>query len=562
MKLRTRAAVAAAAAIALSLTACGGGSGSQSPQTPAANASQLATDAQYNPQPRENLKDGGSLTTDTVEITPQFNTFQADSTLYSLQFWRWYNPVLALFAPDGTMSPNPDYLTDYKKAEQNGKTVVTYTINPKATYNDGTPIDWKSFESTWKANSGTNKGYLASSTDGYSLIQSVTKGTDDRQAVVTFKGVYAWPDGLFNVLLNPEAASVETYNKGYLNNPHPEWGAGPYTVDKVDLKNGTLSFKRNPKWWGDPGKLDSRVFKALEDSASINAFKNGQTDATSVATKDRLAQVKSMADIDIRRSARPAQSLLTLNGADGALKDVNVRKAVMMGIDRSVLQKIRFNGLDYTEEPPGSFMLYGFQKGYKDNFTAAGYKYDAGMAGTLLDQAGWAKGSNGIREKDGKPLSLTYSIIGDDPETQAEAKAVNSMLKGIGVEIKLDQHPDSDFSKVFLGGQFDLFGLGFSSSDPFGFAYFCQIFCKDSSLNKSATGTAAMDKEISALTKVGDPTAQIEQGNALETKIMSQTWGIMPLFNGPTIVATKKGLANYGAGLFFVGKPQDIGWQK
>jgi peptide/nickel transport system substrate-binding protein len=136
------------------------------------------------------------------------------------------------------------------------------------------------------------------------------------------------------------------------------------------------------------------------------------------------------------------------------------------------------------------------------------------------------------------------------------------MLKTVGVDVKLNQHPSADFSKVFLGGQFDLFALGFASSDPFGFAYFCQVWCSDSTLNVSKTGTPALDKEIDALAKVGDPDQQIEQGNKLEQKIMSETWGIMPTTNGPTIVAAKKGLANFGAGLFRVGRIQDIGWQK
>ncbi len=566
MRTPTKAVLAATAALALTLTACGGGgSSSSSNQTPASNSSQLAAaGAQYNPQPRDNVKDGGTLTTATAEITSQLNTFQADGTVYTLYFWRWYNPMLILFSPDGTASPNPDYLTDVKKEEKGGKTVVTYTINPKATYNDGSPIDWKSFETTWKANSGKDEKYLASSTDGYSLIQSVTKGVDDRQAVVTFNSVYAWPDGLFNVLLNPKVSTPDIYNKGYINNPHAEWGAGPYTVDKFDSKNGTFSFKKNPKWWGDPGKLDTRTFKALESSADINAFKNGQIDAVSAGTKDRLAQVKTVKDVDIRRSATPSQSLLTFNAASasGVLKDVNVRKAVMLGIDRSVIAKIEFNGLDYTEEPPGSISLYSFQKGYVDNFVAAGYKFDAAQAGTLLDKAGWVKGADGLRAKAGKKLSLQYPVIGDDPTTIAEAKAVTSMLKAIGVTVVIDQHPSADFSKVFISGQFDIFGLGFASSDPFGFAYFCQVWCKDSSLNKSATGTAAIDTQIHALEKVGDPTEQITQGNALEAKIMGETWGLMPTTNGPTIVATKPGLANYGAGLFYVGKVQDIGWQK
>ncbi|NED63764.1 ABC transporter family substrate-binding protein, partial [Streptomyces sp. SID10244] len=84
-----------------------------------------------------------------TEVSPQWNTFQADGSAYTLLLWRWYNPTLAYFAPDGTYSFNRDYLTDVRKELVDGKTVVTYTINPKARYNDGTPIDYRSFVNTW-----------------------------------------------------------------------------------------------------------------------------------------------------------------------------------------------------------------------------------------------------------------------------------------------------------------------------------------------------------------------------------------------------------------------------
>ena len=230
MRLNRWIATAAVSAIAVTgLAACGGSSDDGTSQ----NSTELSKSYDINEQPRSALAQGGTLTTSVPEITPQFNTFQADSTLYSLNFWRWYNPTLILFKPDGTAYANPDYLTDYKVDTVDGKTVATYTINPKAVYNDGTPIDWKSFQATWEANNGTNKAYLPSSTDGYSQIESVKEGTDSRQAVVTFKGIYAWTDGLFNVLLNPEALDPDVYNKGYVDNPHPEWGAGPYTLDKI-----------------------------------------------------------------------------------------------------------------------------------------------------------------------------------------------------------------------------------------------------------------------------------------------------------------------------------------
>ncbi|MFC7625602.1 ABC transporter family substrate-binding protein [Microlunatus sp. GCM10028923] len=563
MGIGRKSAVAAIAALALSLAACGGGT---SPNTePTVGASELATEAQYNPQPRDNVKDGGTLTSDVPEISPQFNTDQADGTAYTLSFWRWYNPVMILFTPEGEWSANPDYLTDVKTEEKDGNTVVTYTINPKATFNDGTPIDWTAYETKWKATSGKDEKYLVSSTDGYSQIKSVVKGADDKQAVVTFDGVYAWVGGLFNNVLHPKLVDHDLFNKGYVNNPHAELGAGPYTVDKFDQKNGTLSFKRNDKWWGDPGKLDSRTFKALEDTAAINAFKNNQLDITAVATKDLLAQVQPMVDqgaVEIRKSASPRNGLMVVNSKHPGLDDAKVRQAVFMGIDRKVIADIAFQGLNYTEEPPGSFNLYGFQEGYQDNLTAAGYKYDKDAAGKLLDEAGWVPGSDGIREKGGKKLSITLPVIGDDPNIAARAKAINSMLKEIGVDAKIEQKGSNDFSKVFTEKQFGLFPMGFSSSDPFGFAYFCQVYCEPSSLNASGTGSEEINKKIAEVAKIGDPKAQIEAGNKLEAEIMAQTWGIMPLTNGPTILAAKKGLANMGAGIFYVGKPQDIGWQK
>ncbi|MGB4778906.1 ABC transporter family substrate-binding protein [Microbacterium sp.] len=563
MSIATKRLTAVAAAVvagALLLSGCSTG-GSSGP-TDGATSGGETKQADYNPQPRENLKEGGTLTTALPEISAQFNTFHADGTLYSLNVWRWYNPILALFDADGTYHPNPDYLTDVTKEEVDGKTVVTYTINPEAQYNDGTPIDWTSFENTWKASNGEDEDYAPSSTDGYVQIESVEQGVDDRQAVVTFKGTYAWVDGLFNQLLNPEVSDADTFNTAYVEDPHPEWGAGPYTVDTYDKNNGTISFKRNDKWWGDKGLLDTRTFKALESSASINAFKNGEIDATSAGTQDRLAQVKDMEGISILRGGTPSNTLMMLNSADAVLGDLETRTAIMQGIDREVLAKIEFQGLDYTEDPPGSFALFGFQPGYNDNFTEAGLGYDKDTAAATLDEAGWTVGSDGIREKDGQKLSFQFTTLGDDPTSAAEAKAINSMLKEIGVDAAITNRPSSEFSDVYTNREFGMFLMGFSSSDPFGFAYFCQVYCADSGLNLSGTGTEELDAKIADLAAIGDPDEQIAQGNELEAEIFAETAGIMPLFNGPTIVAVKEGLANYGAGLFFVGQPQNIGWEK
>jgi len=556
--VRRFAALTATAALSVTLVACGSGGNANGGGVDTAKS--LAAQAQYNPQPYDNLKDGGTLTTAVGEISTQWNVFQGDTTQYSLILWNWYNPVLTTFSADGKPAFNPDYLTDVKPETVNGNTRITYTINPKATYNDGSPIDWTAFEATWKANNAQDKAYIVSSSDGYNRITSVTRGVDDRQAIVTFNGVNVWWAGLFGGLLNPKALNPELFNKGYIDNPHPEWGAGPYTVQKFDKQNGTVIFTRNPKWWGKKGKLDSRIFLAMEDVASINAFKNGQIDATDVGTKDRMAQVQNMSGIDIRKGISLHNDLFTLNSRSPVLADPQVRKAVFEGIDRKQIAAITFQGLNFTEILPGSLTLLSFQDGYRDNFSQA-ISFDVDKAKQDLEAAGWTAGPDGMRSKGGQQLEFSYVNTGDDPVGKAIAGAVVAMLKNIGVKLDIRQVASRDFSSVITGRKFDMFYSGFVQNDPFGMAYICQIYCSDSQLNLSGTNDPALDPQVKAVNTLPTAQEQFAKGADVEAQAF-KTYGIMPTLTLPAITAVKHGLANYGSGRFFTTTPENIGWQK
>lgn len=571
MRKRIRvAAIAGISSLSLVLAACSSDAGSDGTSSSSGSSassqgsgdnSDVKAAGDYNPLDRDQIKDGGELTLALAELSEQQNPFHANSTAYTWSTWNKMNPQVGLFDGDGTFHANPDYITDVKEETKDGKTVVTYTINPKAQYNDGTPIDWKTFEHTWKFNNGEDPALQVNSTDGYELIESVTKGTDDKQAVVTFKQPYPWWEGLFNFLLPTQVADAATFNGGFVNKLHPEWGAGPFKLDRVDFNSGEVTYVRNEKWWGEPAKLDKITYRQMEDQASLNAFKAGEIDATGVGSKDRLAAAKEMGDqVEIRTALRPSNFLLTLNSKSPVLADKTVREAFMTGIDRAQLAAIRFNGLNYSEKLPGSFLLFQTQEGYEDNFGSV-VSYDQDKAKQLLDDAGWKEGANGIREKDGAPLSVRYITLGDSPMVQATATALQKMLKDIGVDCKVEERPTSDFSKVSTERDFDLFMMGFNSGDPFGVAYFGQVYGSDSELNKSGTGTPEMDAKIADLQKIADPDEQIKRANELEKEAFKE-YGIMPYANGADMVAVKPGLANFGANSFAVLPVENIGWAK
>ncbi|GGO60257.1 peptide ABC transporter substrate-binding protein [Microbacterium nanhaiense] len=567
-------AAAILATTSLALAACSadddaannGNAGNNESAAPAAPA---AAEPDNNPVDRADLQQGGTYVTAIGEIPPQSNALHQDSTVDGATLWTWYNPQILLSAPDGTVTPHPAYVSDRTVEEVDGNTVMTITFTDEAQFNDGTPMDWKTIEATWRVQSGEGD-FQPNTTDGYRNIKSVEAGDTDKTAVVTFDGTFAWTDALFFQVIHPDAAKdAKTFNEAFLNTPHPEWGAGPYKIGTWDADKGTITFVPNEKWWGDEPMLDERTFRVMESTATINAFKAGEIDSTGTTTADRLAQVADMEGVVTYKAPDVSNGLLQFNSNNGPLQDINVRKAAMMSIDREQLKAIVYQGLDWEEPPAGSFNLYSFQEGYSDSFAEAGYEYNAETAGELLEEAGWTLGDDGIREKDGEKLTFSFTTFGDDPTGEARNRAIQQMMKQVGIDLVIDNHPSSEFSTVLTEGSWDTIILGFSSSDAFGVMWMCQVYCQDSGLNLSGTSDETFDQRIHEQVEAL-PTAeeQIPAAMKLEAELMSESWGIMPLYNGPVIITAKEGIANLspepyqGLDMFGVQPVENVGWVK
>jgi len=187
----------------------------------------------------------------------------------------------------------------------------------------------------------------------------------------------------------------------------------------------------------------------------------------------------------------------------------------------------------------------------------------------LLDDAGWTEGEDGIREKDGEKLSVTFPIFGEDPTIEALAKSLQAQQKEIGIDLKIDVRASADFSSDFTTKNWDVVSLRFTDSDPFGPAWFCQLYCSDSGLNLSATGTEEIDQQIAdEVESQKDAESWTTAAMDLEPKIIEQTWGLIPLYSGPSIYVVKNGLANLtpepyvGLDLFGVTPVENVGWEK
>ena len=186
-----------------------------------------------------------------------------------------------------------------------------------------------------------------------------------------------------------------------------------------------------------------------------------------------------------------------------------------------------------------------------------------------LNAAGWRVGADGIREKDGVKFTVVYPIFSNSPVQEALAKSLQAQQKEIGIDVQIEVRASADFSDDFTSKNWDIFGLRFTDSDPFGPAWMCQIYCSDSGLNLSATGNAEMDKEIAdEVESQKDAKSWTEAAMKLEPKLIEKTWGVIPLYNGPSVYVAQKGLANLtpepyvGLDLFGVTPVENLGWEK
>src|SRR4051794_21700951 len=152
---------AAALALTLLVGACGGDgdSGSGSTAKPTAQQEAVATKAiDINPAPRDQVKQGGTIRWAIDQFSTQWNYNQFDGTTAATSdVINALMPSPLIADEKANVTPNPDYVESAEVTKDSPQT-ITYKLNPKAKWSDGTPITWKDYAAQAKALSGA-KGY-------------------------------------------------------------------------------------------------------------------------------------------------------------------------------------------------------------------------------------------------------------------------------------------------------------------------------------------------------------------------------------------------------------------
>ena len=512
---------------------------------PTGPATAVGATSDINPQNPATLRNGGDLRLALTEFPSNFNTLHIDGNSADVAgMLKASMPRAFVIGPDGSTTVDTDYFSSVELTGTNPQ-VVTYTINPKAIWSDGTPLSWEDIASQIHATSGADKNFAIAGTNGSERVKSVTRGVNDQQAVITFAKPYAEWRGMFagNTMLLPKSstATADAFNTAQLSGPGPS--AGPFVVSSLDRTKQRIVLTRNPKWWGERPRLDRITFLVLDDAARLPALQNKAIDATGLAGLDQMTIARRTKGISIRRAPTPSWYHFTFNGAKGSiLADPALRRAVAEGIDRQSIAQVSQHGLNSHPAALDNHIYVEGQQGYQDNSGVVAYNPD--KAKRDLDALGW-KLNGRFREKDGKQL-VVRDLFYDAQTSRQFGLIAQHSLAAIGVKLELMAKAGSGFFTNYINvGAFDMAQFGWMG-DAFPLSALTQIYASDSESNFGKIGSPEIDAKIEQTLEELDPVKARVLANDVDKLIWAEGFSL-PLGQSAGNVACNSSLANFGA---------------
>jgi len=383
---------------------------------------------------------------------------------------------LARYDEKGNMVP---WLADDVPTVENGGVskdleTITWKLKPGLKWSDGSPVTSADVKFTWEYCTADGGGCAQS--EKYNNVASIDT-PDDLTVVVHFDVPKPFPYGpfvgaqapiiqqaQFKNCMGPKAPECSTENFSPI-------GIGPFTVAEF-RPNDVISLKANPNY-RDPEKpaFATVTFKGGGDAtaAGRSVLETGEYDYAwnLQLAPDVLANMSAKGKGEVVTSFGTLVERIMINltdpnpkwGDERATKkhphpfltDKAVRQALSMAIDRALLVEI-----GYGKAGEVTCNVLPAPAIYASTANDSCKVQDIAGANKLLDDAGWKKGADGIRSKDGVRLSILYQTSTNAVRQDFQA-LIKEWWKKIGVETELRNIDAS----VFFGsdpGSPDTFG--------------------------------------------------------------------------------------------------------
>ncbi len=340
---------------------------------------------------------------------------------------------------------------DWKLLPKN-KMQVTWRIRPGYTWQDGTPVTAQDWIWAWRVN--IHPDFPTGGRDVAKRVDNILAPTPNT-LVVQWDKKYAFANlGVAGSAILPKHATERLFRQ----NPSkfdqawgtevPTLGNGPYVL-KEWQKGSSMTLEANPKWKGTATQpanptVKRITFRFISDTNTIAAnVLSGSADGVdetgipflSGLELEKRIKIEGRTDIALKPEPGLVWEHIDLNTDNVHLKDKRVRQALAYAINREELVAQLFEG----KQPVSHTFLP--EKHYAFNKSVKRYPYDPNRAKQLLAEVGYTPGPDGIMQKGGQRLSLTFVTTAGNRTREQVQQILQSQWKVAGVEVKIQNQP-------------------------------------------------------------------------------------------------------------------------
>jgi len=338
----------------------------------------------------------------------------------------------------------------------NGNKTLTFAIRHNVKWSDGTPFSAKDVLFSFDL----LKKYPALDLNAdWSVLSSVSvKGSD--KVVFQFKTAsvpYFYYIADETPIVSQHVWSSIKNPVTYLD-PSPV-GTGPYTMSSCSGAN--IQYKKNPNYW-QPGlpKIETVNFPSYLSNNAANAdLASGVDQWGSQYLPNIKAYYLDKNPKYYHYWFEPTYNVnIYVNLKNPILSNLAVRQAMSYAINRTQVSQIGESGYEPASNQTSivkptfsSWYDAGQASGYGN-----GYAFDPAKAISILEAAGYTKGSGGIFQKDGKPLSFTIINNGGFSDWVAAVNVIQQDLKAVGISITPENLSNTTWLSELDTGRYQL----------------------------------------------------------------------------------------------------------
>jgi len=447
---------------------------------------------------------------------------------------------------------NPDYTISPGLAESYTNPTPTtwvYEMRPGVTFHDGTPMTAADAVASMRRHLDPAVG-----SSWFSVYQNVASidQTGPMEVTVTLTK----PDSQFTLGLSGAAGVVESAatlaakGKNYGNSTGLVNCTGPFAL--TSWKSGeSVTLTRYDKYWDPKLRAKAGSVKILfmtDPNARVNALTSGQVDGGWMVPSEAIPKLRSSSAGTLYFGLNTAVGSLIVGNLKGVLGDVNVRKALLMAMDRKGIVDAAVKGYGSVTDALTTESVWGQASAATTKAAFSGleqYPYDVAAAKKLIEQAGAT----------GKTITIRTAPIGADFSVVAQATAAAAQSIGLKATIQT-MTPDSYttlFSDPSARKGVDLFYTSWYLSTPDPLEMYGVLRTGQFS-NYGDWSDPSFDAIADEAVGIADPEARAEKSAELQ-KIANQQLPWLPLFQGPMTVFVGKKITGVAPSVAFLYYP-------